>query len=186
MVFLFGQALKHGYVLLPRILHLPLEKETSKWNLIKDSRVSLFHSFHRPLTRNTFVCDSFNSVTSHFSPPLQLQINEQECHEKIEESIKMLKLWKINIYPWRWSLQVIIYIYMEFKCIDIVNLIIDLFLAENKMAPILFFNGSIEICAKEKKEKIYTFIDEYAISRENINRLRSKIVIRSYPTQFRL
>lgn len=77
------------------------------------------------------------------------------------------------------------YIYIEFKCIDIVNLIIDLFLAENKMAPILFFNGSIEICAKEKKEKIYTFIDEYAISRENINRLRSKIVIRSYPTQFR-
>lgn len=44
---------------------------------------------------------------------------------------------------------------MEFKCIDIVNLIIDLFLAENKMAPILFFNGS-NFAQKKKKKKKYT------------------------------
>lgn len=75
------------------------------------------------------------------------------------------------------------YIYIEFKCIDIVNLIIDLFLAENKMAPILFFNGFN--FAQKKKRKYTRSLMNFTISRENINRLRSKIVIRSYPTQFR-
>lgn len=46
------------------------------------------------------------------------------------------------------------YIYIEFKCIDIVNLIIDLFLAENKMAPILFFNG-FNFAQKKKRKNIH-------------------------------